>query len=152
VDVGPGGAAAASSSASISTEATMTEAEQTHSGQGQLRALAEQLPTRGELAGYRLTELTFEQEQHRRGAALQFVLAAANCRAQNYRLPALDAVRCRRLLGWASPAVPPAAALAAGLACVELYKLVRPASSSSESSSSAAPTVRCPYAPAIVQH
>lgn len=144
MDVGPGGAATASSSASTSAEATVAEAEAESSGQGQLRALAEQLPTRGELAGYRLTELTFEQEQHRRGAALQFVLAAANCRAQNYRLPALDAVGCRRLVGWASPAVPPTAALAAGLACVELYKLVRPPPSSSDSSSSAAPTVLCP--------
>jgi hypothetical protein len=60
------------------------------------------------------------QEQQRRGIALEFVTAAANCRAANYRLPTTDRVGCRRAVGWALPAVPPAAALAAALACVEV--------------------------------
>eukprot|EP00854_Cymbomonas_tetramitiformis_P004413 gene4413-5421_t len=81
------------------------------------------LPSPGDLAGYRLTPLVFDPDDCVK-YHIQFVQAAANCRCSNYSIPPAPRLQCRQKAGGLLPALCTTSAMVAGLACLEMYKLV----------------------------
>lgn len=86
-------------------------------------ALARELPTPASLAGYRLSPIEFEKDDER-NFHLEFVVAAANLRAQNYGIPLSDKLQARLVGGRAVPSIVTATAVVGGLMCLELYKVL----------------------------
>lgn len=81
-----------------------------------------ELPTPASLAGYRLSPISFEKDDER-NFHVEFVLAAANLRAENYGIPPSDKLQARLVGGRAVPSIVTATAVIGGLMCLELYKI-----------------------------
>jgi len=54
---------------------------------------------------------------------MEFVFAAANLRAENYRIATADRLKVKQVAGRIAPAIATTTCLVSGLACLELYKL-----------------------------
>ncbi len=55
---------------------------------------------------------------------MQFIAAAGNLRARQYRIPEADFMQAKQIVGRIVPAIATTTALATGLVMLELYKLV----------------------------
>ncbi|KAJ8936851.1 hypothetical protein NQ318_012812 [Aromia moschata] len=86
--------------------------------------LKEELPSVSELCGLRLTPLEFEKDDDT-NFHMDFIVAASNLRAANYKIPAADRHKSKLIAGKIIPAIATTTSVVAGLVCLELFKLTR---------------------------
>ncbi|XP_028146852.1 ubiquitin-like modifier-activating enzyme 1 [Diabrotica virgifera virgifera] len=86
--------------------------------------IKEELPSVAELGGLRLTPLEFEKDDDT-NFHMDFIVAASNLRAANYKIPPADRHKSKLIAGKIIPAIATTTSVVAGMVCLELYKLTR---------------------------
>ncbi|XP_022919652.2 ubiquitin-like modifier-activating enzyme 1 isoform X1 [Onthophagus taurus] len=82
-----------------------------------------ELPTVNELGSLMLTPLEFEKDDDK-NLHIDFIVAASNLRAANYKIPSADRHKSKLIAGKIIPAIATTTSVVGGLVCLELYKLV----------------------------
>lgn len=88
-----------------------------------LTEIASSLPSPGSLAGFRLNPIEFEKDDDT-NHHIDYITAASNLRAINYSIQPADRHKTKGIAGKIIPAIATTTAMATGLVCLELYKLV----------------------------
>ncbi|GFZ44106.1 Ubiquitin-activating enzyme E1 1 [Saitozyma sp. JCM 24511] len=81
------------------------------------------LPSPASLAGFRLNPVDFEKDDDT-NHHIDFITAASNLRARNYAITEADKHKTKLIAGKIIPAIATTTALAVGLVCLELYKMI----------------------------
>jgi len=89
-------------------------------------AIVATLPAPSSLAGYRMTPVDFEKDDDT-NFHIDFIAAASNLRARNYKITEADHHRTKQIAGKIIPAIATTTSLVTGLVCLELLKLMQPA-------------------------
>merc|ERR1719300_1107883 len=82
------------------------------------------LPDRKQLIGMKLQDIDFEKDDDT-NFHMDFVMAAANLRARNYRIAEKTKHEIKKIAGNIIPAIATTTALVTGLVSLEFYKLVQ---------------------------
>ncbi|KAJ8731090.1 hypothetical protein PYW07_004254 [Mythimna separata] len=83
-----------------------------------------ELPSPAKLGALRITPLDFEKDDDT-NFHMDFIVAASNLRAANYKIPPADRHRSKLIAGKIIPAIATTTSVVAGLVCLELYKLAQ---------------------------
>jgi len=86
---------------------------------GKLESLRGGLP-----ASFKLLPVAFEKDDDT-NYHMDLIAALANMRARNYRLEEVDKLKAKLIAGRIIPAIATATAMATGLVCLEIYKVVQ---------------------------
>ncbi|ORY32545.1 putative ubiquitin activating enzyme [Naematelia encephala] len=86
-------------------------------------AIVASLPPPSSLAGFRLQPVDFEKDDDT-NHHIDFITAASNLRARNYGITEADRHKTKLIAGKIIPAIATTTALAVGLVCLELYKMI----------------------------
>lgn len=97
--------------------------ERATSDSDDLNDLVKKLPPPSSLAGFRLTPVEFEKDDDT-NHHIDFITAASNLRALNYKIPVADRHTTKQIAGKIIPAIATTTALVVGLVCLELYKII----------------------------
>lgn len=89
-----------------------------------INKLQQDLPSREALGTLKITPIEFEKDDDT-NFHMDFIVAASNLRAANYKIPAADRHKSKLIAGKIIPAIATTTSVVAGLACLELYKLAR---------------------------
>ncbi|KAK8768827.1 hypothetical protein V5799_014710 [Amblyomma americanum] len=89
-----------------------------------LSELLEELPRAESLRDVELRTLEFDKDDDN-NFHMDFITAASNLRAANYEIAPADRLKSKLIAGKIIPAIATTTSLVAGLACLELYKLVQ---------------------------
>lgn len=89
-----------------------------------LSTLLQELPLPSSMIGVKVTPLVFEKDDDT-NFHMDFIVAASNLRATNYGIAPADRHHSKLIAGKIIPAIATTTSLVAGLACLELYKLVQ---------------------------
>ncbi|XP_061473709.1 ubiquitin-like modifier-activating enzyme 7 isoform X2 [Rhineura floridana] len=87
----------------------------------ELAKLRQELEEQGALVSDDMEAMHFEKDND---THLDFIMTAANLRAENYGIPPADKLQAKRIVGRILPAIVTTTGAIAGLVCLELYKLV----------------------------
>jgi ubiquitin-activating enzyme E1 len=88
-----------------------------------LNKIIEQLPAPKSLAGFKLEPVEFEKDDDT-NHHIDFITAASNLRAENYKIETADRHKTKFIAGKIIPAIATTTALVTGLVNLELYKIV----------------------------
>jgi ubiquitin-activating enzyme E1 len=88
-----------------------------------LQNLVNELPDPKSLAGFKLTPVEFEKDDDT-NFHIDFITAASNLRAENYKIEPADRHRTKFIAGKIIPAIATTTALVTGLVVLELYKII----------------------------
>ncbi|BEJ01563.1 hypothetical protein CcaverHIS631_0602450 [Cutaneotrichosporon cavernicola] len=88
-----------------------------------ISSIVKGLPSPSTLAGFRLVPCDFEKDDDS-NHHIDFVTAASNLRARNYSITEADRHKTKLIAGKIIPAIATTTALAVGLVCLELYKII----------------------------
>ncbi|PZC85867.1 ubiquitin-like modifier-activating enzyme 1 [Helicoverpa armigera] len=83
-----------------------------------------ELPSPAKLGSLKITPLEFEKDDDT-NFHMDFIVAASNLRAANYKIPPADRHRSKLIAGKIIPAIATTTSVVAGLVCLELYKLAQ---------------------------
>ncbi|KAK7794144.1 hypothetical protein R5R35_012527 [Gryllus longicercus] len=86
--------------------------------------LQQDLPSRDSLGSLKITPIEFEKDDDT-NFHMDFIVAASNLRAANYKIPAADRHKSKLIAGKIIPAIATTTSVVAGFACLELFKLAR---------------------------
>ncbi|XP_020583195.1 ubiquitin-activating enzyme E1 1-like [Phalaenopsis equestris] len=73
--------------------------------------------------GYHLNPIQFEKDDDT-NFHMEFIAGLANMRARNYGIPEVDKLKAKFIAGRIIPAIATSTAMATGLVCLELYKVI----------------------------
>lgn len=82
------------------------------------------MPSPAKLGNLKITPLDFEKDDDT-NFHMDFIVAASNLRAANYKIPPADRHRSKLIAGKIIPAIATTTSVVAGLVCLELYKLAQ---------------------------
>lgn len=84
----------------------------------QLETCRQKLPS-----GYKMNPIQFEKDDDT-NYHMDFIAGLANMRARNYSIPEVDKLKAKFIAGRIIPAIATSTAMATGLVCLELYKVL----------------------------
>jgi len=90
---------------------------------GSLDSIINQLPAPKSLAGFKLEPVEFEKDDDT-NHHIDFITAASNLRAENYKIEQADRHKTKFIAGKIIPAIATTTALVTGLVNLELYKII----------------------------
>jgi len=89
----------------------------------EMQQIAETLPTPSSLGKFRLMPVDFEKDDDT-NYHIDFITAASNLRAENYKIPVADRHKTKFIAGKIIPAIATTTALVTGMVNLELYKVI----------------------------
>ncbi|XP_052753452.1 ubiquitin-like modifier-activating enzyme 1 [Galleria mellonella] len=92
--------------------------------QDKVKNIIAELPPPSKLDNLKVTPLEFEKDDDT-NFHMDFIVAASNLRAANYKIPPADRHRSKLIAGKIIPAIATTTSVVAGLVCLELYKLAQ---------------------------
>lgn len=106
------------------TDSQMAVTNGTNVDLDRVSQLLEELPKVSDLGDLKLTPLEFEKDDDT-NLHIDFIVAASNLRAANYKIPPADRHKSKLIAGKIIPAIATTTSVVAGLVCLELYKLIK---------------------------
>ncbi|KAG7308348.1 E1 ubiquitin-activating protein [Plutella xylostella] len=92
--------------------------------QDRVQTILSELPPPARLPNLTITPLDFEKDDDT-NFHMDFIVAASNLRATNYKIAPADRHRSKLIAGKIIPAIATTTSVVAGLVCIELYKLAQ---------------------------